>query len=93
MGYDPDDLMKEGRESHRTNGRNVMRSAGGKLTAGERDALPSDDFALPGRRYPIQDRSHAANAKARVSQFGSSKEKAEVRAKVHAKYPDMGEED
>lgn len=39
-----------------------------KLTAERRNALPEADFALPGRRYPVQDRSHAANAKARASQ-------------------------
>ena len=64
--------------------------SGGKLSSKERNSLPSDDFALPGRRYPIQDRSHGANALARVSQHGSPEEKAKVRAKVHRKYPDMG---
>lgn len=64
--------------------------SGGKLTAKERNSLPPEDFALPGRRYPIEDRSHSANALARVSQHGSPEEKAKVRAKVHRKYPDMG---
>jgi hypothetical protein len=62
----------------------------GKLTAKARKGISSKNFALPGRRYPIEDRSHAANALARVSQFGSSSEKATVRRKVHAKYPSMG---
>jgi hypothetical protein len=61
-----------------------------KLTAARRNALSEKSFALPGRRYPIEDRSHAANALARVSQHGTAHEKAEVRAKVHAKYPSMG---
>jgi hypothetical protein len=61
-----------------------------KLTSGERKALPSKDFALPGRRYPIENASHARNALSRVSQNGSPAEKAEVRAKVHAKYPGIG---
>ncbi len=40
-----------------------------KLTAAERNALPSDEFALPDRRkYPVFDDSHAANAKARATQ-------------------------
>jgi hypothetical protein len=39
-----------------------------KLTASTRNALPDADFALPGRRYPVQDKSHAANAKARATQ-------------------------
>lgn len=65
-------------------------AGGGKLDAASRNALPSSDFALPGRRYPINDRSHAANAKARVSQFGSPAEKAKVNAAVARKYPGMG---
>lgn len=61
-----------------------------KLTAAARKKIPSGSFALPGRRYPIEDRSHARNALARVSQHGTSAEKARVRAKVHRKYPGMG---
>lgn len=61
-----------------------------KLTAATRNALPSSDFALPGRRYPIEDKSHAQNALARVSQYGSPEERATVRRKVAAKYPEMG---
>lgn len=40
-----------------------------KLTAEERDALPASAFALPGRRYPIPDASHARNALARASEM------------------------
>ncbi len=61
-----------------------------KLTTKARKAIKGSNFALPGRRYPVEDRSHAANALARVSQFGTPSEKARVRAKVHAKYPNMG---
>lgn len=78
------------------------RARGGKLTAHDRQSLPKGDFALPGKgegpkgagsgSYPIPDTSHARNALARVSQHGSSAEKAEVRRKVHAKYPDIGQE-
>jgi hypothetical protein len=40
-----------------------------KLTASERNALPDRVFGLPGsRRYPMPDKSHAANAKARATQ-------------------------
>ena len=39
-----------------------------KLTAKDRNALPAKDFAGPGRSYPVPDKSHAANAKARASQ-------------------------
>jgi hypothetical protein len=39
------------------------------LTAKRRDALPSSSFGLPGeRKYPVNDRSHAANAKSRATQ-------------------------
>lgn len=63
-----------------------------KLTAKARNALPKKDFALPGGRFPINDKSHARNALSRVSQFGNSEEKSEVRAKVHNKFPDIGED-
>lgn len=40
-----------------------------RLTAKARKALPRSSFGLPGSRgYPMPDRSHAANAKARASQ-------------------------
>ena len=61
-----------------------------KLTAAARKAIPTKNFAGPDRSYPINDRSHAANALSRVSQFGSPALKAKVRAKVHAKYPTLG---
>jgi hypothetical protein len=63
---------------------------GGPLTSKKRDALKSSTFALPGRRYPINDENHARNALARVSGNGSSEEKAKVRAAVHRKYPSIG---
>jgi len=57
-----------------------------------RRALASSEFAEPGKRkYPVNDKAHARNALARVSQFGSPAEKAKVRAKVHRKYPDIGQ--
>ena len=40
-----------------------------KLTAKARGKIPSSKFGLPGKRaYPLSDRSHAANAKARATQ-------------------------
>lgn len=40
-----------------------------KLSAAARKRLPKTSFGLPGKRaYPMPDRSHAANAKARASQ-------------------------
>lgn len=39
-----------------------------KLTTKARNKLPASAFAGPGRSYPIPDKAHAANAKARASQ-------------------------
>jgi len=40
-----------------------------KLSSDERNALPARDFAEPKQRaYPIEDKAHARNAKARASQ-------------------------
>ncbi len=43
-----------------------------KITAGERNSLPSKKFALPAeRKYPIDTRGRAANAKARASEMAN----------------------
>lgn len=39
-----------------------------KLTTKARNKLPTKDFAGPDRSYPVQDQSHAANAKSRASE-------------------------
>lgn len=39
-----------------------------KLTSHERNKLPAKDFAGPDRSFPVENRSHAANAKARAQQ-------------------------
>lgn len=39
-----------------------------KLTTEARKKLPASDFALPGGRYPVEDKAHARDAKARASQ-------------------------
>jgi hypothetical protein len=39
-----------------------------ELTEKKRDKLPDSKFAGPGRSYPIPDKKHAANAKARATQ-------------------------
>jgi hypothetical protein len=40
-----------------------------KLKAAQRNKLPSAEFGMPGsRKYPVPDKSHAANAKARATQ-------------------------
>jgi hypothetical protein len=61
-----------------------------KLSYKKREKLPGKSFALKGRRYPVPDKAHARNALARVSQHGTAAEKAQVRRKVHGKFPDIG---
>lgn len=63
-----------------------------KLTAAARKGLDKSVFAVPSKApgsgsYPLPDRSHAVNALARAS--GKPVE-AQVRAKVHSKFPDLG---
>ena len=62
-----------------------------KLSSEERKELPSKTFAGPNRSYPIPDRSHAVNAKARATQFASPAVKAQVDAKVAKKFPGLGD--
>jgi hypothetical protein len=61
-----------------------------KLTTASRNSLRDSVFALPGRRFPIPDKSHAANAKARATQGVkagtlSAAQAAKVRAKANRK--------
>ena len=58
-----------------------------KLRAARRNALPKSEFGLPGKRkYPMPDRSHAANAKARATQMVKrGKLSASSAAKIRAK--------
>lgn len=63
-----------------------------KLTAAARKKIPKADFAVPSKApgsgsYPIEDKAHARNALARSS---GKPVAAAVRAKVAAKYPDIG---
>ncbi len=58
-----------------------------KLTSKERKGLPKGEFAGPDRSYPVPDRAHAANAKARATQAvnagrmsSSEREKIDVKA-------------
>ena len=60
-----------------------------KLNAAARRAIPSSDFALPGRHYPIEDSGHAKAALARGEANATPAEEATIRRKVHAKYPGM----
>lgn len=63
-----------------------------ELTTKARKRLPKGDFALGGRRYPIEDKAHARNALARVAQHGTPAEKKTVRAAVRRKYPGIGKD-
>jgi hypothetical protein len=41
-----------------------------KLKAATRNKLPKKEFGLPGeRKYPMEDKNHARNAKARASEM------------------------
>lgn len=62
-----------------------------ELTTKGRKHIKEENFALPGRRYPIHDESHARNALARVAQHGTPEEQAKVKAAVHKKFPGIGE--
>lgn len=59
----------------------------GKLTTKARKGLKASTFGLPGeRKYPMPDRSHAANAKARASQQRAKGNlSASAEAKIDAK--------
>ncbi len=63
-----------------------------QLTAATRNSLPSASFALPGRRYPIEDKGHARAALSRASANASPAEQATVRAKVHRAFPSIGQD-
>jgi len=58
-----------------------------KLTAKKRKKLPKSDFGLPGSgKYPMPDKSHAANAKARATQMvKKGKLSAASKSKIDAK--------
>lgn len=60
-----------------------------KLKSSTRNSLPTSKFGLPGsRKYPMPDKSHAANAKARATQMVnkgklSSSQAAKIREKAN----------
>jgi len=62
-----------------------------KLKTVTRNKLPSSEFGLPkSRKYPMEDKSHARNAKARAAQMVkkgklSPAEKAKIDAKANRK--------
>jgi len=70
------------------------------LKAKQRSHIATKNFAIPGKaenakekkksgNYPIHDIEHARSALRLVGMHGTDEEKAQVRAKVHAKYPSL----
>lgn len=57
-----------------------------KLSSKARKDLPAKDFAVAGRKFPIEDKSHARNALSRAGAKGGKVE-AEVKQKVKEKFP------
>lgn len=56
------------------------------LSTAQRKKLSRASFAGPGRSYPVNDRAHAANAKARATQMVKrGKLSASAAAKIRAK--------
>jgi hypothetical protein len=58
-----------------------------KLSTKARNKLSTSAFAGPGRSYPVEDASHARNAKARASEMAnkgriSSAEKSQIDSKA-----------
>ena len=77
--------MAKSRKSSLSKKANARRN-----TKAGRKRMSSKSFALPSKKkYRIDDLAHGRNALARVSQFGSSKEKKAVRAAVTKKFPSL----
>jgi len=60
-----------------------------KLSPTARSRLSAKTFALPGRRYPLNNPSHARNALARASQHATPAERATIKRKVKARFPSI----
>lgn len=58
-------------------------------TKGGRAQMAPSSFALPGKKYRIDDKAHARNALARVAQSGTPAQQAHVQRAVKAKYPSI----
>lgn len=61
-----------------------------KLTTAQRKKMSASTFAGPNRSYPIPDKAHAANAKARATQAVkagrmSASNASKIKAKANAK--------
>ena len=57
-----------------------------KLTTAGRKRLSKSEFALPGGRFPVEDKAHARDAKARASMsYNAGRLSAAERTKVDRK--------
>lgn len=63
----------------------AMASGGvGDLTAESRKRMKASTFGLPGeRKYPMPDKAHARNAKARASEFATPSQRKRIDAKAN----------
>lgn len=58
-----------------------------KLTAKKRNKIPESEFGMPGeKKYPMPDKAHAVNAKARATQMAKKgKLSSASRSKIDVK--------
>lgn len=64
-----------------------------RLTTAERGRIPKEDFAGPHESYPVDTKKRAKAALGLVGMHGTAALKAEVRAKVHRKFPGIKQHD
>jgi hypothetical protein len=60
-----------------------------RLTTKTRSAIPTKDFAGPGRSFPIEDIEHGRKA-LQLDTHKPAAERARIAAKVHRKFPSIG---
>lgn len=80
-------MSMAGNRTNRPSQSKKLSSRLGVLSEKKRDSLPKTTFGLPGeRKYPMPDKSHAANAKARATQMvKAGKLSPGSKAKIDAK--------
>lgn len=59
-----------------------------RLTTERRKELPSQEFALPGGHYPINDKEHGRKA-LQLDHNATPAQRKIIEAKVHAKFPSI----
>lgn len=60
-------------------------------TKAGRKSMPASDFGLPAqKKYRIDDAAHARNALSRAAQHATPAQQAQIRARVKAKFPSIG---